>query len=215
MASKSPEITYKVILLGNSGVGKTNLLLRYADNTFDESSKHTLGVELERVELEINKTVVRVDLWDTAGQERFKSLNKVYFRGAHGVIIVYDITNSDSFTQVGEWYRTATSNGCDANKCLFLLVGNKVDLAHSRAVATTDGVGIATQYQMEFFETSAKDETNVERAFNEMIHKIHEENGKINAKDPRESKVQLKDGRPVEVDNEENNLAKKKSGCAC
>ena len=117
--------------------------------------------------------------------------------------------------QVVTWYQMATGNGCDPEVCNFLLVGNKVDLAHNRAVASTDGVALATNYRMNFFETSAKDATNVEKAFEELIHMIHNDNKRSGyAQKPTDNRVKLAEGRPVAV-NEDNPISGGKKTACC
>ena len=157
-----------------------------------------MGVELSRVEQRIDGDLVTVDLWDTAGQERFKSLNKVYFRGAHGVILVYDITNKHSFEQLKSWYKVAKDNGCDPVKCVYLLIGNKSDLADVRAVDPTEGVNFARSINANFFEASALSSDNVENAINDLVEEIHKMNkSRHSRQDPQSQSIQLKDGSEI------------------
>ncbi|XP_063722184.1 uncharacterized protein LOC134848598 [Symsagittifera roscoffensis] len=117
MSKSSPaNCMFKVIVVGDSGVGKTNLLLRYTKDEFKENPACTLGAELSRVEKNIDDDHVIVDLWDTAGQEKFKSLTKIYCRGAHGVILVYDISNHHSFEQLESWFQTPSDKGVEKSR---------------------------------------------------------------------------------------------------
>lgn len=192
---------FKVIVVGDSGVGKTNLLMRYTQEEFDLNHQSTLGVELSRVEQTIDGDQVMVDFWDTAGQERFKALNPVYFRGAHGIILVYDITNQHSFRQLNSWYKIAKDNGCDPLKCVYMLVGNKNDLEDMRAVESSEGVQLARSINANFFETSALSSDNVENAMNDLIEEIHRQHKTNVRPDPNEEKITLKEGKPVNTGN--------------
>ncbi|URD76696.1 ras-related protein [Musa troglodytarum] len=152
----SPEYDYlfKLLLIGDSGVGKSCLLLRFADDSYIESYISTIGV----------------DFWDTAGQERFRTITSSYYRGAHGIIVVYDVTDQESFNNVKQWLneidRYASEN---VNK---LLVGNKCDLTDDRVVSYETGKAFADEIGIPFLETSAKDSTNVEKAFMTMAADI-------------------------------------------
>jgi len=195
------DFVFKVIVVGDSGVGKTNLLLRYTQEEFDLNHASTLGVELSRVTQSIDGDQVMVDFWDTAGQERFKSLNKVYFRGAHGIILVYDITNQHSFRQLNSWYKIAKDNDCDPLKCVYMLVGNKNDLEDMRAVESSEGVQLARSINANFFETSALSSDNVENAMNDLIEEIHRQHKSNVRPDANDEKVKLAEGKPVKTGN--------------
>jgi Ras-related protein Rab-1A len=153
----------KLLLIGNSGVGKSCLLMRYADNSFTENFFNTIGVDFKIRTIELEGKILKLQVWDTAGQERFRTITSSYYRGAHGIIIVYDVTDSDSFESVRHWLkeieRYASEN---VNR---LIVGNKCDLEESRSIATEDGQRLANELKIPFLETSAKNSTNVEQAF--------------------------------------------------
>lgn len=165
--------TYKIILLGDSAVGKSNLLLRFTRNTFFTDHKPTIGVEFfsKTVQIQNNK-LVKAQIWDTAGQERYQFIASSYYRDSVGAFIVYDVTNRKSFDHIPKWLK-AVEMHCDAN-CKMLLVGNKTDLDEKqRQVTEKDGQFFAAKNGMEFIETSALTAKNVAKAFHKLIQKIY------------------------------------------
>mmetsp|Transcript_28911 Transcript_28911/g.32119 ORF Transcript_28911/g.32119 Transcript_28911/m.32119 type:complete len:210 (+) Transcript_28911:91-720(+) len=172
--SSNPEYDYlfKLLLIGDSGVGKSSLLLRFADNTFTESFISTIGVDFKIRTIEIDGTTVKLQIWDTAGQERFRTITSSYYRGAHGIIVVYDITNHETFHNVQKWLQEIDRYACEnVHK---LLVGNKCDLVNERKVAYDSAKEFADQLSLIFLETSAKNSTNVEEAFTKMASAIRD-----------------------------------------
>ncbi|CAO2813182.1 unnamed protein product [Amaranthus hypochondriacus] len=161
----NPEYDYlfKLLLIGDSGVGKSCLLLRFADDSYVDSYISTIGVDFKIRTVEQDGKTIKLQIWDTAGQERFRTITSSYYRGAHGIIVVYDITDQESFNNVKQWLseidRYASNN---VNK---LLVGNKSDLTATRAVPYETAKAYADEIGIPFLETSAKDATNVEQAF--------------------------------------------------
>jgi len=164
------DFLFKILLIGDSGVGKSCLLLRFADDTYTENYISTIGVDFKIRTLEIDGKTVKLQIWDTAGQERFRTITSSYYRGAHGIIIVYDVTNNESFGNVEQWLqeieRYASEN---VDK---LLVGNKCDLETKKVVTNEVGERFAKSVGMKFVETSAKVSTNVEEAFLAMATQI-------------------------------------------
>jgi len=156
------DFLFKLLLIGDSGVGKSCLLLRFADDTYTESYISTIGVDFKIRTVELDGKTIKLQIWDTAGQERFRTITSSYYRGAHGIIVVYDVTDAESFNNVKQWLheidRYANEN---VNK---LLVGNKSDLQNKRAVTFEQGKELADSLNIEFLETSAKNSTNVEKA---------------------------------------------------
>ncbi|XP_044740156.1 ras-related protein Rab-35 [Chrysoperla carnea] len=153
---------FKLLIIGDSGVGKSSLLLRFSDNTFNGSYITTIGVDFKIRTVELNGERVKLQIWDTAGQERFRTITSTYYRGTHGVIVVYDVTNGESFANVKRWLHEIEQN-CDVvNK---VLVGNKNDAPERKVVLTEDAKRFADQMGIELFETSAKDNLNVEEMF--------------------------------------------------
>ena len=161
----------KIIVVGDSGVGKTNLINRFASDKFDTNSKATIGVEFVYKTLKINKDVIKVEVWDTAGQERYRAITSSYYKGAKGAIIVYDITNEDSFNNVESWMNEVTKKG--KTDMQFLLVGNKKDLINDRKVTEQKGIDKAKELNMNLFEASALEKTNVNEAFNYLVKEIY------------------------------------------
>nr|XP_033692926.1 ras-related protein Rab-35 isoform X1 [Tursiops truncatus] len=146
-----------------AGVGKSSLLLRFADNTFSGSYITTIGVDFKIRTVEINGEKVKLQIWDTAGQERFRTITSTYYRGTHGVIVVYDVTSAESFVNVKRWLHEINQN-CD-DVCR-ILVGNKNDDPERKVVETEDAYKFAGQMGIQLFETSAKENVNVEEMFN-------------------------------------------------
>lgn len=162
---------FKIVLLGDSGVGKTNLVLRFTENTFRSESKATVGVEFAAKSVKIQKSVVKAQIWDTAGQERYRSVTSSYYRGAVGVILVYDITDRISFSHIPLWLEELREN-VDSD-CLIMLVGNKLDLSDQRQIYVRDGKSLAKKFGMAFIETSALDATGVDFAFTRLLEEVH------------------------------------------
>ncbi|KAH0785277.1 small GTP-binding protein [Histomonas meleagridis] len=159
----STLLSYKFIIIGSSGVGKTALLKRLTENTFKQQSQSTIGVEFDSTIIDIDNQQVKLQIWDTAGQERFRSIAKAYFRNAIGVILAFDITERKSFNEVNMWL-TDVRSLCDPT-AVILLVGNKADLASKRVITLAEAEQLAQQQQITYLETSAADGTNVREAF--------------------------------------------------
>ena len=172
------EVLYKILLLGDSSVGKTCFLMRYTDNTFQEIHMSTIGLDykLKNVQLDDGK-MVKIQIWDTAGQDRFRSITKNYYKGAHGIILIYDITNKKSFENVRNWINQIKEEVSE--KVSIILVGNKIDDEEHRVVATDDGEKIAKELGLMFFECSAKSGVNIDSTFNELVKKTVENYSKV------------------------------------
>jgi len=192
----NPEYDYlfKLLLIGDSGVGKSCLLLRFADDTYTESYISTIGVDFKIRTIELNGKTIKLQIWDTAGQERFRTITSSYYRGAHGIIVVYDITDQVSFNNVKQWLQEIDRYACEnVNK---LLVGNKCDLANKRAVDTKVAKEFADSLGIPFLETSAKNATNVEQAFLTMAAEI--KNRMVNTQTgPKPNVIKPTSGKPV------------------
>ncbi|XP_066485031.1 ras-related protein Rab-35 [Tiliqua scincoides] len=163
MAAKDYDHLFKLLIIGDSGVGKSSLLLRFADNTFSGSYITTIGVDFKIRTLVINGERVKLQIWDTAGQERFRTITSTYYRNTHGVIIVYDVTNPVSFVNVKRWLHEIGQN-CDS--VCKILVGNKCEDPSRKQVDTADARRFSEQMGVRLFETSAKENLNVEEMFN-------------------------------------------------
>ncbi|KAJ3123084.1 GTP-binding protein of the rab [Nowakowskiella sp. JEL0407] len=168
----NPEYDYlfKLLLIGDSGVGKSCLLLRFADDTYTESYISTIGVDFKIRTIELEGKTVKLQIWDTAGQERFRTITSSYYRGAHGIIVVYDVTDQETFNNVQQWLQEIDRYANEGvNK---LLVGNKSDLVNKKQVDYNAAKEYADNLKIPFLETSAKNATNVEQAFLTMAKQI-------------------------------------------
>ncbi|XP_074604519.1 RAS oncogene family member Rab35 [Brevipalpus obovatus] len=160
--SRDYDHLFKLLIIGDSGVGKSSLLLRFADNTFSGSYITTIGVDFKIKTITVDGERIKLQIWDTAGQERFRTITSTYYRGTHGVIVVYDVSNSDTFSNVKRWLGEIDQN-CDVvNR---ILVGNKNDDPNHKVVLTEDAQRFADQMGIQLYETSAKENINVEEMF--------------------------------------------------
>ena len=151
------------MMIGDQAVGKTALLVRYADDDFQEVLLPTIGIDFKIKTIELKGKVVKLQIWDTAGQERFRTITQAYYRGAMGILLIYDVTNTKSWSNVRNWVRNIEGNAPQTvNK---ILVGNKCDLGSLRQVSTQQGEQLAREYDMKFFETSARQNVNVQETF--------------------------------------------------
>ena len=143
------DMIFKVVLIGDSGVGKTNLLSRYLKNEFSFDSKTTVGVEFGAKRMEIDGVKIKAQIWDTAGQERFRSITNAYYKGAKGALLVYDTTRRDTFDNINKWVPELRQSG--DKEATIILVGNKVDLTNERQVSTEEGAKKAATYGILFY----------------------------------------------------------------
>ncbi|KAJ6955090.1 hypothetical protein NC652_006509 [Populus alba x Populus x berolinensis] len=190
------DYLFKLLLIGDSGVGKSCLLLRFADDSYIESYISTIGVDFKIRTVEQDGKTIKLQIWDTAGQERFRTITSSYYRGAHGIIVVYDVTDQESFNNVKQWLNEIDRYASDnVNK---LLVGNKSDLTANKVVSYETAKAFADEIGIPFMETSAKDATNVEQAFMAMAAAIKDRMASQPAmNNAKPSTVQLR-GQPVE-----------------
>ncbi|XP_031703605.1 ras-related protein Rab-15-like [Anarrhichthys ocellatus] len=168
--AKQYDVLFRLLMLGDSGVGKTCMLRRFTESYFDPSHISTIGVDFKMRTLELDGIKVRVQLWDTAGQERYRTITKQYYRRAQGIIFVYDITSESSFQHLVKWASDVDDYAPDAVQKI--LVGNKSDEELIRQVTKEQGSKLAETYGMEFFETSASTSSNVTEAFTRMTELV-------------------------------------------
>jgi small GTP-binding protein len=161
-------------VIGNSGVGKSCLLLRFTEDSWSESYVTTIGVDFKIKTLDIENKSVKLQIWDTAGEERFRNIVSSYYRGAHGIMMVYDITDLETFENLNSWLNEIAKNASE--NVYKILVGNKCDMEKDRKVTYQQGEEFAKEHKMFFFETSAKDSINVQEAFETMTKEIIKEN---------------------------------------
>ena len=171
------EMMFKVVLVGDSFVGKTNIMSKYIKNEFHEDSKATVGVEFGSKQFTIEGHLIKAQIWDTAGQERYKAITSAYYKGAKGAFIVYDITRKQSFESVEKWVNDVTAVA--DQKITIILIGNKSDLEDQRQITKEQGQEKANKLELAFLETSALSGENLDKAFdmmmNEVYKKCHEE----------------------------------------
>jgi len=189
MSASEHDYFFKILLIGDSGVGKSCLLLRFADDSWTETHISTIGVDFKIKTLSIEGKTVKLQIWDTAGQERFRTITSSYYRGAQGIILVYDVTDKESFNNVKQWMGEIDRYACEnVNK---LLVGNKSDLADQRAVDNNTAKEFADSYGIPFIETSAKTAQNVEACFVQMATAIKNRMS-VPSPTPQNNTVQVK-----------------------
>lgn len=162
MAAKEYDHLFKLLIIGDSGVGKSSLLVRFADDCFSGNYITTIGVDFKIRTIEIHGERVKLQIWDTAGQERFRTITATYYRGTHGVVIVYDVCSGESFANVKRWLQEIDQNCEVVNR---ILVGNKNDDPSRKVVLTEDAQKYADSMGIKLFETSAKNNLNVEDMF--------------------------------------------------
>jgi Ras-related protein Rab-1A len=200
------DYLFKLLLIGNSSVGKSSLLVRFVDDIWEENFVPTIGVDFKLKTLDVNGKKVKLQIWDTAGQERFKNITASYYRGGNGVLVVYDITDRDSFTNLTSWLIEIEKN---ANKNVFkLLIGNKNDLESERKVTFNEGKEFADSNGMKFIETSAKTADKVYEAFELLTQEIIKNNlnkDKVITNKGTERKIELNKGADLNK--------KKEKGC--
>mmetsp|Transcript_16388 Transcript_16388/g.19376 ORF Transcript_16388/g.19376 Transcript_16388/m.19376 type:complete len:174 (-) Transcript_16388:500-1021(-) len=154
------DMQIKLLMIGDSGVGKTCLLLRYANDSFSPTFITTIGIDFKIKNIELDSKRIKLQIWDTAGQERFRTITTSYFRGAQGILLVYDVTDRGSFNSIRNWVGQIQQHAdVHVNK---ILIGNKCDMDEQRVVSTEEGQNLAKEYGIQFFETSAKNDNNVE-----------------------------------------------------
>lgn len=153
----------KLLLIGDSGVGKSCLLLRFADDSFTPSFITTIGIDFKIRTIELDGKRIKLQIWDTAGQERFRTITTAYYRGAMGILLVYDVTDERSFQNIKNWIKNIEQHATEG--VTKMLVGNKCDMIDKRTVDPERGQALANEYGIPFLETSAKNNTNVEEAF--------------------------------------------------
>ncbi|ESO11127.1 hypothetical protein HELRODRAFT_104797 [Helobdella robusta] len=174
MSFQGPEeydYLFKIVLIGDSGVGKSNLLSRFTRNEFNLESKSTIGVEFATRSIVVEGKKLKAQIWDTAGQERFRAITSAYYRGAVGAMLVYDIAKHATFENIDRWLKELRDHADD--NIVVLLVGNKTDLRHLRAVMSEDAAEYADRNNLIFIETSALDSTNVEHAFQQCLNEVY------------------------------------------
>jgi len=160
----------KLLLIGDSGVGKSCLLLRFSDDTFTNSFITTIGIDFKIKNVHIDNKWIRLQIWDTAGQERFRTITSAYYRNAMGILLVYDVTDEGSFKNVRNWMQNIRENASE--KVVKVLIGNKCDMKDKRAVPFSDGQAVAREFGIPFIESSAKTGENVAEVFMQISRSV-------------------------------------------
>ena len=198
---KGYNMIFKIVLIGDTSVGKTNILSKYLTDEFDAKSKATVGVEFGVKNFKIENNIVKVQIWDTAGEERYRSITNAYYKGAKGSLLVYDITNKKSFENVEKWISDLKANADE--DISMILLGNKTDLEDKRVVTTEEGKNKAEFYNLTFMETSALNGNNIQEAFNELIMDVYKRNHELLE---NQAKVEIiRDKKTIELDKGEDN----------
>ena len=191
---ESYDILLKLVMRGDSGVGKTNILSRYINNEFSSITKATVGVEFFSTIIKKNNKLIKLQIWDTAGQERYKSITSAYYKGAKGAFVVYDITKMKTFKNLDKWITELKANG---NEDIYIiLIGNKLDLEKNREVMTNDVKRKAEELKVGYFETSALDGSNIEHAFDVIVEEMSK---KIPVEDINVKKV-INNNKVINID---------------
>jgi small GTP-binding protein len=166
---KEPDFTFKLLVIGDGTCGKSSILNRYIDNSFYQNYISTIGVDFKIKLVDINNKLVKFQIWDTAGQERFKSITTSYYRGVIGIMLIYDVSNKETFNNIDNWI--SDINKFAPPEVLIVLVGNKSD-SNKRQVMIEEGINKANNLGIPFIETSAKDNINIEKPFEIIADKL-------------------------------------------
>lgn len=190
------DFTLKILTIGESAVGKTCILLRFTDNKFLVNHITTIGIDYKSKVIKSDKYSAKLKIWDTAGQERFRNITKQYYKGADGILLVYDITDRNSFEKVRDWMKQIQEN-TQKDKVGIVLLGNKSDLEDSRQVSFQEGQSLAKEYQILFFETSAFKDENINESFQGLTNLILSKKSpdEINEKQPKKPVIITEDDK--------------------
>ncbi|KAF6032499.1 RAB10 [Bugula neritina] len=181
MAKKTYDLLFKLLLIGDSGVGKTALLFRFSDDAFNTTFISTIGIDFKIKTVEMAGKKIKLQIWDTAGQDRFHTITTSYYRGAMGIMLVYDITNQRTFDNISKWLSNIDEHANeDVEK---MLLGNKADMEDKRQISSEKAMMVAKQHNIPFMETSAKTNINVEKAFMDLSASILEKMDKQAGRD--------------------------------
>ncbi|XP_010245424.1 PREDICTED: ras-related protein RABA2a [Nelumbo nucifera] len=200
------DYLFKVVLIGDSGVGKSNLLSRFTRNEFCLESKSTIGVEFATRTVQVEGKTIKAQIWDTAGQERYRAITSAYYRGALGALLVYDVTKPTTYENVSRWLKELRDHA-DSN-IVIMLIGNKTDLKHLRGVATEDAQSFAEKEGLSFIETSALEATNVEKAFQTILGEIYRIISKKSLSSEEPAPANIKEGKTIVVSGSDANTKK-------
>ena len=201
------EMMFKVVLVGDSFVGKTNIMSKYIKNEFHEDSKATVGVEFGSKQFTVEGHSIKAQIWDTAGQERYKAITSAYYKGAKGAFIVYDITRKQSFDSVEKWVNDVTAVA--DKKITIILIGNKCDLEDQRQITKEQGEEKANKLEIAFLETSALSGENLDKAFDKMMNEVYKKCHEEMLADD----VDIIDGKGKDINLDKKDANEKKKCC--
>jgi len=195
-------LTVKLVLLGDSRVGKSSVVIRFVKNEFDQYKFPTIGATFLTQSVSVGDYLVKFEIWDTAGQEKYRSLAPLYYRGASAALVVYDITNKESFENARKWIEEVQTQ--EGSHVVIGLSGNKVDLSANRKVTTEEGAEFAQSKNFIFFETSAKNSTNIKEIFRAIAEEV-----------PKRQKPRGKRDKNIIVEPEPSHSGNSGGGCKC
>ena len=198
--SEGYEQLYKIIIIGNSGVGKSNILGRYLNDEFQQDTKSTVGVEFGSKKMVIENVTIKLQIWDTAGQERYRSITSAYYKGSKGCFIVYDITSQQSFDDVEKWYEEISK--ITEKNISIILVGNKCDLESERKVTIEMGEEKAKNLNCPFYETSALNNTHIDTVFQTITEDIYNRCKNERNEDEDDFEIVQKDDNLININSE-------------
>lgn len=187
MAKKTYDLLFKLLLIGDSGVGKTCVLFRFSDDTFNTTFISTIGIDFKIKTVELQGKKIKLQIWDTAGQERFHTITTSYYRGANGILLVYDITQPKTFDNISKWLRNINEHASEDVERM--LIGNKCDMEDKRLISEERGKKVAEENGIKFFETSAKENINIEIAFNTLAEDILNKQRPVEDNDTKNSVI--------------------------
>ena len=204
-------LRFKLIIVGDTGVGKTNIIGKYIADSFNENTKSTVGVEFFTKSFKINEDFIKLEIWDTAGQERYKSITSAYYKGSNGALLVYDITRTATFDDIEKWINEVKD--VVEGELKFVLVGNKCDLENERKVETETALAKAQKLKMPLIETSAFNSTNIQKVFKIILIDIYKNFKK--EKKEKTDKKNLNEGIKIDIEEGKQKKDKKEGGSCC
>ena len=175
-ANNTPTMIFKILLIGDAGVGKTNIVERYINKKFEENSVSTIGVDLRDKTFDFDGDRVKVQIWDTAGDPKYRTLQDSYYKGAQGFMLVYDISNKKSFENLDKWYKAIKVDNKNSNNIKVILVGNKSDLEEKREITEEEGKNKAESFGFSFLETSSLNGNKIDEAFFLLVKEVYNNN---------------------------------------
>jgi len=194
---------YKILLVGDAAVGKTCILNRYFNNYYENHTQSTFGIDFRNIIYRVNDEIIKCTIWDTAGQERFRTLTNAFYRGSDAVIILFDLTNKESFVNIERWIKEIKSFNME-NDFMKIIVGNKLDLENEIQISTHEIEEICEKYKMKYISCSAKEDRNISEIFNVILKILLEHDDK--SKNNEKKIIKVMDFEDIKRENEKNNF---------